>query len=143
MRSVPVLGRQTKKARQILADLSGYLAKPNQRHWWSGNNYDQNFIVPPQPRAKLTIFCTVLQELICVDNRSRHVVHRQPLCHRLAANAFVSFGFAQSLAIHKDRFGLLDPLKAKAILMRSEEHTSELQSPDHLVCRLLLEKKKK
>src|SRR5258708_19198632 len=26
--------------------------------------------------------------------------------------------------------------------MRSEEHTSELQSPDHLVCRLLLEKKK-
>src|SRR5258708_18551971 len=26
--------------------------------------------------------------------------------------------------------------------LRSEEHTSELQSPDHLVCRLLLEKKK-
>src|SRR5438552_5728268 len=26
--------------------------------------------------------------------------------------------------------------------IRSEEHTSELQSPDHLVCRLLLEKKK-
>src|SRR5258708_32032190 len=32
----------------------------------------------------------------------------------------------------------LDALQAK----RSEEHTSELQSPDHLVCRLLLEKKK-
>src|SRR5207244_9198699 len=31
---------------------------------------------------------------------------------------------------------VLDPLG------RSEEHTSELQSPDHLVCRLLLEKKK-
>src|SRR5258708_30327635 len=28
------------------------------------------------------------------------------------------------------------------IVFRSEEHTSELQSPDHLVCRLLLEKKK-
>ena len=26
--------------------------------------------------------------------------------------------------------------------LRSEEHTSELQSPDHPVCRLLLEKKK-
>src|SRR5258708_20056505 len=26
-------------------------------------------------------------------------------------------------------------------IWRSEEHTSELQSPDHLVCRLLLEKK--
>src|SRR5258708_22270367 len=31
---------------------------------------------------------------------------------------------------------------AGAAAMRSEEHTSELQSPDHLVCRLLLEKKK-
>src|SRR5690348_17790091 len=30
-----------------------------------------------------------------------------------------------------------------AVLVRSEEHTSELQSPVHLVCRLLLEKKKK
>src|SRR5258708_15862417 len=30
-----------------------------------------------------------------------------------------------------------------AFIFRSEEHTSELQSPDHLVCRLLLEKKKK
>src|SRR6185436_20429697 len=28
------------------------------------------------------------------------------------------------------------------LVRRSEEHTSELQSPDHLVCRLLLEKKK-
>src|SRR5258708_12859767 len=28
------------------------------------------------------------------------------------------------------------------VTRRSEEHTSELQSPDHLVCRLLLEKKK-
>src|SRR5258708_21483861 len=33
--------------------------------------------------------------------------------------------------------GLLDRAKPR----RSEEHTSELQSPDHLVCRLLLEKK--
>src|SRR5258708_18544265 len=35
--------------------------------------------------------------------------------------------------------------RARLVLMerpRSEEHTSELQSPDHLVCRLLLEKKK-
>src|SRR5947208_10978322 len=36
------------------------------------------------------------------------------------------------------------PHRARALLpvLRSEEHTSELQSPDHLVCRLLLEKKK-
>src|SRR5258705_7345534 len=41
----------------------------------------------------------------------------------------------------------LDPAKlyvrnAYANIMRSEEHTSELQSLRHLVCRLLLEKKK-
>src|SRR2546426_8609624 len=32
---------------------------------------------------------------------------------------------------------------ASELLARSEEHTSELQSPCNLVCRLLLEKKKK
>src|SRR5258708_21269735 len=45
----------------------------------------------------------------------------------------------------------LDPAMTEDVLQalvthvaseRSEEHTSELQSPDHLVCRLLLEKKK-
>src|SRR5258708_26129226 len=35
-----------------------------------------------------------------------------------------------------------DRSAARAGDPRSEEHTSELQSPDHLVCRLLLEKKK-
>src|ERR1039458_645923 len=34
------------------------------------------------------------------------------------------------------------PLKWRSTLRRSEEHTSELQSLRHLVCRLLLEKKK-
>src|SRR5437870_8677753 len=34
-------------------------------------------------------------------------------------------------------------LSTKISLYRSEEHTSELQSRGHLVCRLLLEKKKK
>src|SRR5258708_25629466 len=35
---------------------------------------------------------------------------------------------------------LLDRLIPQLLEPRSEEHTSELQSPDHLVCRLLLEK---
>src|SRR5438552_17486360 len=46
--------------------------------------------------------------------------------------------------------GTADPTRVAAQIVtgvgfigRSEEHTSELQSPDHLVCRLLLEKKKK
>src|SRR5207244_13087006 len=56
---------------------------------------------------------------------------------------------AIAIAIKKERPDLevlaLD-ISAKALDVaranRSEEHTSELQSPDHLVCRLLLEKKK-
>src|SRR2546422_4118146 len=36
-----------------------------------------------------------------------------------------------------------DQEQAGQLSLRSEEHTSELQSPLHLVCRLLLEKKKK
>src|SRR5258708_31076793 len=59
---------------------------------------------------------------------------------------------------NRDRFGIekahcLDALcvgdvagvhvpVSRTLSIRSEEHTSELQSPDHLVCRLLLEKKK-
>src|SRR5258708_34703371 len=42
--------------------------------------------------------------------------------------------FANPFVVAKDKGPVLDD--------RSEEHTSELQSPDHLVCRLLLEKKK-
>ena len=38
---------------------------------------------------------------------------------------------------------LMENQARKSLRERSEEHTSELQSPDHLVCRLLLEKKKK
>src|SRR5439155_26009922 len=37
----------------------------------------------------------------------------------------------------------IDPLREQLLALRSEEHTSELQSRGHLVCRLLLEKKKK
>src|SRR5437870_13619433 len=44
-------------------------------------------------------------------------------------------GMGWSLASHDER----NPLTSR----RSEEHTSELQSRGHLVCRLLLEKKKK
>src|SRR5258708_11925665 len=39
--------------------------------------------------------------------------------------------------------GMHRPISSPGTSNRSEEHTSELQSPDHLVCRLLLEKKKK
>src|SRR5258708_40236943 len=46
-----------------------------------------------------------------------------------ASHQLWAVGFPNIFPLHKN--------------IRSEEHTSELQSPDHLVCRLLLEKKKK
>src|SRR2546427_7669184 len=47
----------------------------------------------------------------------------------------------QTLAVAVDGVVLAGP--ALELLLRSEEHTSELQSQSNLVCRLLLEKKKK
>src|SRR5437879_8055532 len=47
----------------------------------------------------------------------------------------------QRLDHERDREGAEDP--RRKVQHRSEEHTSELQSPMYLVCRLLLEKKKK
>src|SRR5258708_17408050 len=46
-------------------------------------------------------------------------------------------------ARHEDAVRAVEQLLSAGLFERSEEHTSELQSPDHLVCRLLLEKKKK
>src|SRR5690348_18201092 len=45
-------------------------------------------------------------------------------------------------AVLFDAFPIFDPRPVFEDGERSEEHTSELQSPVHLVCRLLLEKKK-
>src|SRR5207244_12121520 len=53
----------------------------------------------------------------------------------------VAVGVAAKTLTARLRVG--DPDEAFTAGVRSEEHTSELQSPDHLVCRLLLEKKKK
>src|SRR3989449_2976641 len=48
------------------------------------------------------------------------------------------------IAVHRAEVPLaVDERVAQRELLRSEEHTSELQSRLHLVCRLLLEKKKK
>src|SRR5690348_17990938 len=48
-----------------------------------------------------------------------------------------------AVALHPQRERLEAAQHQPRLKTRSEEHTSELQSPVHLVCRLLLEKKKK
>src|SRR5258708_20462799 len=56
----------------------------------------------------------------------------------------ISIGI-DDMVIPGDKVKLVENAEKEAVKVqqRSEEHTSELQSPDHLVCRLLLEKKKK
>src|SRR5947208_14375104 len=53
-----------------------------------------------------------------------------------------SYGGAMTYALACARATTFRAVAVYSGAGRSEEHTSELQSPDHLVCRLLLEKKK-
>src|SRR2546426_7826719 len=64
---------------------------------------------------------------------------------RLAISQMIAERAGQplSLLVLDEIFGSLDESRRQHVLARSEEHTSELQSPCNLVCRLLLEKKKK
>src|SRR5689334_24087862 len=90
------------------------------------------------PRSTLFPYTTLF--------RSRGVareVDRQTAQHALAAQWGQGLERACSLerepVDHEDREPAANPGRGR----RSEEHTSELQSQFHLVCRLLLEKKKK
>src|SRR2546426_3420792 len=49
---------------------------------------------------------------------------------------------SQARALWRKSLDRSDPTGHRSTTLRSEEHTSELQSPCNLVCRLLLEKKK-
>src|SRR5256885_4187141 len=60
---------------------------------------------------------------------------------RFAVGAWTVVTVAVTVAMLLAGLGSVMALLAEAL--RSEEHTSELQSPCNLVCRLLLEKKKK
>src|SRR5258708_8098899 len=82
---------------------------------------------------------------------SRSADEKIPGAGRDAARTAVAEPSDDSGAVHadRDRGGFREPARtdrgqraAPHGSLRSEEHTSELQSPDHLVCRLLLEKKK-
>src|SRR2546429_8722245 len=62
-----------------------------------------------------------------------------PICLKMFLNCFELAGFHRAVRQMQSAMGGL----GKNRIDRSEEHTSELQSRLHLVCRLLLEKKKK
>src|SRR5207302_10428997 len=70
-------------------------------------------------------------------------------CHCAACHGAASDGAASDGRASPDHGGtdILErahsPMRRRYLQLRSEEHTSELQSRENLVCRLLLEKKKK
>src|SRR5690348_17687508 len=61
---------------------------------------------------------------------------------QLIAEAATRMSIPHELLIYQNIEHYLDMSQRDPAQLRSEEHTSELQSPVHLVCRLLLEKKK-
>src|SRR5258708_29945639 len=77
---------------------------------------------------------TATTEIYTLSLHDALPISRLPPIH--IANCAASLGCAVVVKVAK-----VEPPQLE--MMRSEEHTSELQSPDHLVCRLLLEKKKK
>src|SRR5947208_9389702 len=60
-----------------------------------------------------------------------------------ASREEIVYGKFLTIWVFSASTALLNLASMGLVALRSEEHTSELQSPDHLVCRLLLEKKKK
>src|SRR5258708_4709646 len=83
------------------------------------------------PRSTLFPYTTLFRSPARPQLR---VAHRFPRSHRAFWHGHV--GFADGAVDFAGARGGFESVR------RSEEHTSELQSPDHLVCRLLLEKKK-
>src|SRR5258708_20082863 len=85
------------------------------------------------PRSTLFPYTTLFRSLLLKFSACRGAA-----CCAPTSNALTLRGVLDRVRLHRvERVRR----RVKALLVRSEEHTSELQSPDHLVCRLLLEKK--
>src|SRR5689334_23831944 len=93
-------------------------------------------MIRPPPRSTLFPYTTLFRS--CTQREHAVQNHAQRPDVRAAVDAL---GRAQLLGRHVERRTELRASLGHAQL-RSEEHTSELQSQFHLVCRLLLEKKK-
>src|SRR5260370_31369145 len=83
------------------------------------------------PRSTLFPYTTLFRSLTCVSSTPIH-----PLTPTYGGRKYLSGSFLISMAWTPGSAG-------SHTAMRSEEHTSELQSHLNLVCRLLLEKKNK
>src|SRR5690606_40497608 len=98
---------------------------------------------PPPPCALLpytTLFRSPRDERAAERERHLHGVHRRLTVLLAALRLRADIGRRGELSLRQAVHAVvLDDVEH----VRSEEHTSELQSRENLVCRLLLEKKKK
>src|SRR5690606_42013897 len=95
------------------------------------------FSIPPTrppPTSTLFPYTTLFRS---IENFKKRKGAVKPLVPQITQKAIAGFS---TEAVLKALGNSLDPLVD--VISRSEEHTSELQSRENLVCRLLLEKKK-
>src|SRR3712207_6962999 len=92
------------------------------------------------PRSTLFPYTTLFRSVAHAQLAS-HLLNRR--CAALVAEAGVAGDDEAPAELRKGRNKVLGETVGEIVLLRSEEHTSELQSRQYLVCRLLLEKKKK
>src|SRR5690606_41655213 len=92
------------------------------------------------PRLPLFPYTTLFRSSRAAAVRCRYWVTRE---HQRAASVCARGDARRDHGHGRDRDGGCDRDHGPRVQPRSEEHTSELQSRENLVCRLLLEKKKK
>src|SRR5207253_9908764 len=93
-------------------------------------------LIPPPPRSPLFPYTTLFRSLSVFHSRVGASLQSQDPLGAAAAPALTP----QSTPEVSSRSAT--PSTSATSPLRSEEHTSELQSRGHLVCRLLLDKKK-
>src|SRR5207244_13526719 len=99
-------------------------------------------LVPPLPSSPPFPYTTLFRSKIVSDYGVKSMFS-SPTAIRVLKKQDPTYMRAHDTSTLRRLFLAGEPLDEPTARMRSEEHTSELQSPDHLVCRLLLEKKKK
>src|SRR5258708_29796001 len=121
----------------------------------AGSPLNSPALAPAASEPKKAVRWLIWPDQIGMDKRSNSArvsaTAGASFCSRLTGAALITtaYGLLRSRAVltvsstaamskNPGRTGMT----TMVAVLRSEEHTSELQSPDHLVCRLLLEKKK-
>src|SRR5262245_62769976 len=92
------------------------------------------------PRSTLFPYTTLFRSVFGMLREIR--VERGGALHAVVVVGHDVLEGREAAVVHI-RAGHADVAQGRRLELRSEEHTSELQSLRHLVCRLLLEKKKK